>query len=173
MKYIYISDKTKEKMKLANSPSADILQSYGNIKKSNNTNWGIFLLDKDELVGVCEVMYEVEEGIPILLIVFMFIDEQYRSKKLCSPLLKRTILQNNKMGANKVLIKVVIAGGVSVLKCLIRVFNELKYKIHKYKSDKKEDIKQLKFITSEEAIKIVTKNIKKDIWQTLFFSLHK
>ena len=68
------------------------------------------------------------------------------------------------MGANKVLIKVVIAGGVSILKCWIRVFNELKYKIHKYKSDKKEDIKQLKFITSEEAIKIVTKNIKKDIW---------
>jgi hypothetical protein len=33
------------------------------------------------------------------------------------PTIKKTILQNNKMGANKVLIKVVIAGGVSILKC--------------------------------------------------------
>lgn len=38
MKYIYISDKTTEKLKLAKRPSTDILQSYTNIKKSNNTN---------------------------------------------------------------------------------------------------------------------------------------
>jgi hypothetical protein len=129
----------------------------------------MFLFDKNELVGVCEVMYEVEEGIPILLIVFMFIDEKYRKKNLCYELLKRTILQNNKMGGYSMLIKVVIAGGVSILKCLIKVFNELKYNIHKYKSDEEEDIKKLKIITSEDAIKIETKNYKSDIWQTLFF----
>ena len=68
-----------------------IQQSYGNIKKSNNSNWGMFLFDKNELVGVCEVMYEEEKGIPILLIVFMFIDDQYRKKK---PIL-RIIKKNN------------------------------------------------------------------------------
>jgi hypothetical protein len=39
MEYIYISDKTDEEdLELAKLPSTDILQSYGNIKKSNNSN---------------------------------------------------------------------------------------------------------------------------------------
>jgi hypothetical protein len=67
------------------------------------------------------------------------------------------------------LIKAVIAGGESILKCFIKVFKELNYKIQKYKSDKIENIKQLKFIKSEEAIKIEKKNFKTDVWQTLFF----
>ena len=67
------------------------------------------------------------------------------------------------------LTKVVIAGGVSILKCLIKVFNELKYNIHKYKSDKNEDIKKLTPLTSDEAIELVKITIPKDIWQTLFF----
>ena len=52
------------------------------------------------------------------------------------------------------LIKVVIAGGESILKCLIKVFKELKYKIQKYKSDTTENIKQLKSINPDEAFKI-------------------
>ena len=68
-----------------------------------------------------------------------------------------------------VLIKAVIAGGEPILKCLLTVFNELKYKIQKYKSDKNENIKELKFITREQAIKIEKKNLKTDMWQTLFF----
>jgi hypothetical protein len=114
-------------------------------------------------------MEEEEDGITFLLIVYTFIDEEYRGKNLCYEIVKRTILKNKKKGKGSMIIKVVIAGGEPILKCLIKVFNELKYKIQKYKSDKKENIKQLKFITSEEAIKIEKKNLKTDMWQTLFF----
>ena len=83
-------------------------------------------------------------------------------------LVKRTIKENEKKKGS-VLIKAVIAGEEPILKCLLTVFNELKYKIQKYKSDKNENIKELKFITREQAIKIEKKNLKTDMWQTLFF----
>lgn len=167
MKYIYISNKTKDNFNLIELPSINIRQSYKNIKKSNN-KWGMFLFDKDKIIGVCEVIEEEENGITFLLIVYIFIEEEYRGKNLCYEILKRTIKKNEKKKGS-VLIKTVIAGGEPILKCLLKVFNELKYKIQKYKSDKTENIKQLKFITSEEAIKIEKKNLKTDIWQTLFF----
>jgi len=170
MKYIYISNKTKDNFKLIELPSHHIHQSYKNIKKSNN-KWGMFLFDKDKIIGVCEVMEDEENGITFLLISYVLIDEEYRGKNLCYKLVKRTILKNEKKGKGSMLIKVVIAGGEPIFKCLIKVFNELNYKIQKYKSDKKENIKQLKFITSEEAIKIEKKNLKTDMWQTLFFVL--
>lgn len=126
------------------------------------------MFDKDKIIGVCEVIEEEENGIKFLLIVYIFIEEEYKGKNLCYEILKRTIKKNEKKKGS-MLIKVVIAGGEPILKCLLRVFNELKYKIQKYKSDKTENIKQLKFITSQEAIKIEKKNLKTDIWQTLFF----
>jgi hypothetical protein len=169
MKYIYISNKTKDNFKLIELPSHHIHQSYKTIKKSNNI-WGMFLFDKDKIIGVCEVMEDEENGITFLLISYVLIDEEYRGKNLCYELVKRTILKNEKKGKGSMLIKVVIAGGEPILKCLIKVFNELNYKIQKYKSDKKENIKQLKFITSEEAIKIEKKNLNTDMWQTLFFA---
>ena len=169
MKYIYISDKTKDNFNLIELPSPQIRLSYKNIKKSNN-KWGIFLFDKDKIIGVCEVMEEEENGITFLLIVYVLIDEEYIGKNLCYEIVKRTILKNEKKKGS-VLIKVVIAGGEPILKCLLKVFSELKYEIQKYKSDKNENIKQLKFITSEEAIKIEKKNLKTDMWQTLFFVL--
>ena len=167
MKYIYISNKTKDKFKLIELPSHHIHQSYKTIKKSNN-KWGIFLFDKDKIIGVCEVMEEEENGITFLLISYVLIEEEYRGKNLCYELVKRTIKENEKKKGS-VLIKAVIAGGEPILKCLLTVFNELKYKIQKYKSDKNENIKELKFITREEAIKIEKKNLKTDMWQTLFF----
>ena len=167
MKYIYISDKTKDNFKLIELPRTNIRQSFKNIKKSKN-KWGIFLFDKDKIIGVCEVMEEEENGITFLLIVFTFIEEEYRGRNLCYEIVKRTILKNEKKSKPK-LIKVVIAGGEPILKCLIKVFKELKYKIQKYKSDTTENIKQLKFITSDEAFKIEKKNLKTDSWQTLFF----
>jgi hypothetical protein len=166
MKYIYISDKTKDNFKLIELPSPHIRQSFKNIKKSKN-KWGIFLFDKDKIIGVCEVIEEEEKGIPFLLIVFTFIEKEYRGRNLCYEIVKRTILKNEKKGG--MLIKVVIAGGAPILKCLIKVFKELKYKIQKYKSDTTENIKQLKFITSDEAFKIEKKNFDFDSWQTLFF----
>ena len=167
MKYIYISNKTKDNFKLIELPSHHIHQSYKTIKKSNNI-WGMFLFDKDKIIGVCEVMEEEENGITFLLISYVLIEEEYRGKNLCYELVKRTIKENEKKKGS-VLIKAVIAGGEPILKCLLTVFNELKYKIQKYKSDKNENIKELKFITREEAIKIEKKNLKTDMWQTLFF----
>ena len=165
---MYISNRTKENLKLSKLPTEHILSSYKNIKKFNN-RWGMFLHEKDknEIVGVCEVMKEEEDGIKLLLLVFIFIDKEYRGKNQCYELVKRTILKNEKK-SNK-LIKVVIAGGEPILKCLIKVFKDLNYNIKKYKSDKKEDIKNLKKITFEDAIKIEKKNYLNDIWQTLFF----
>ncbi len=173
MNYIYISNRTRENLKLSKLPSTQILQSYKNIKskkKKGDKRWGIFLFDKvkNEIVGVCEVMTEEEDGITFLLIVYVFIDIEYRGNNQCYELVKKTILKNKKKGGN--LIKVVIAGGAPILKCLIKVFKDLKYKIKKYKSDKTENIKNLKKITFEEAIKIEKKNYKSDTWQTLFFS---
>lgn len=169
MKYIYISNRTKEKLELSKLPTSHIFQSYKNIKTSKN-RWGIFLFDKDknEIVGVCEFMKEEEDGIKFLLLVYVFIDEKYRGNNQCYELVKQAILKNEKKIDN--LIKVDIAGGEPILKCLIKVFSELKYKIHKYKSDKEENIKDLKKITFKAAIKIEKKNYESDIWQTLFFS---
>jgi sulfatase maturation enzyme AslB (radical SAM superfamily) len=101
---------------------------------------------------VCEVLAEKENGVEILLITYVFIDEQYRGKKQCYELVKKTILKHQ--GS---LIKVVIAGGEPILKCLIKVFKDLKYKIKKYKSDDKEDISNLKTITYEDVLKIEKK----------------
>ena len=72
MKYIYISDKTKDNFNLIELPSTNIRQSFKNIKKSKN-KWGMFLFDKDKIIGVCEVMEEEENCYNILLIVFTFI----------------------------------------------------------------------------------------------------
>ena len=113
---------------------------------------------------MCEVLSEKEDGVKLLLITYVFIDEQYRGKKQCYELVKNTILKHE--GS---LIKVVIAGGEPILKCLIKVFKDLSYKIKKYKSDDKEDINNLKTITYENALKIEKKNKALDIWQTLFF----
>ena len=168
MKYIYISDKTKDNFNLIELPSTNIRQSFKNIKKSKN-KWGMFLFDKDKIIAVCEVMEEEENGITFLLIVFTFIEEEYRGRNLCYEIVKRTILKNEEKRQGSILIKVVIAGGESILKCLIKVFKELNYRIQKYKSDTTENIKQLKFITSDEAFKIEKKNLKTDSWQTLFF----
>ena len=88
MKYIYISDKTKDNFKLIELPRTNIRQSFKNIKKSKN-KWGIFLFDKDKIIGVCEVMEEEENGITFLLIVFTFIEEEYRGRNLCYEIVKK------------------------------------------------------------------------------------
>jgi hypothetical protein len=111
-------------------------------------------------------MYEEDSGKKYGLLVWVFIENQYREKKLCYEIVKRTIIKNEKKKNN--LIKVVIAGGFPILKCLIKVFEELKYKIKKYNSSK-EDITNLKLITYEQALEIEKKNYKYDKWQTLFF----
>jgi hypothetical protein len=167
MKYIYVSYRTKDTFvnNITEKPSYDIVKSYSNIKKNKN-RWGFFLVDKNKIIGNSEIMYEEDSGKKYGLLVWVFIENQYREKKLCYEIVKRTIIKNEKKKNN--LIKVVIAGGFPILKCLIKVFEELKYKIKKYNSSK-EDITNLKLITYEQALEIEKKNYKYDKWQTLFF----
>jgi hypothetical protein len=98
MKYIYISNKTKDNFKLIELPSHQIRLSYKNIKKSKKSNnkWGFFLFDKDKIIGVCEVIEEEENGIPFLLIASVFIEKEYRGENLCYEILKRKIKKNEK-----------------------------------------------------------------------------
>jgi hypothetical protein len=143
-----------------------ILHSYEVIKKRNNY-WGIFLRDKDEIIGNTMVTYEKEDNIDYLLLVSVYIDDKYRGRNLCKALVEQTILKNemqNKTG----LIKVVIAGGMQILKCLLSVFKKLNYTIKKYKT-KDENIQRLQNIRPETAIKIEQSNYENDVWQTLFF----
>ena len=189
MKYLYISNRTREKIDLSKAPSQHILFPYKIIKTSSRNpskskpadkKWGMFVLDteKKELIGVCQINISQEDGIPFLLLGHIYIEESYRKRQLGYELVKRTILkilQQRKSDKNKnknktLLIKVVIAGGEPVFKCLIKVFQELKFKVFKYQSDQKEEIRKLKPITFAEALKIEKRNVRYDRWQTLFFS---
>lgn len=169
-KYVYVSKRTSDKKKIPISklPSAEIARHYKLIKKTTD-RWGIFLYDKDknELVGYATVSKQKEDDVKFLLIDFVYIDKNHRGKNQCYELMKRLVLKIKK---KDVLIKVVIAGGWPILKCVLRVFREQNYNILKYKSDKKEDINKLKIITFEDAIKIEKRNYKYDMWQTLFFT---
>ena len=143
-----------------------ILQSYEVIKKRNNS-WGIFLRDKDTIIGNTMVTYEKEDNIEYLLLVSVYIDDKYRGRNLCKGLIEQTILKNEMRNKTN-LVKVVIAGGMPILKCLLSVFKELNYTIKKYKT-KFENIQILQNIRPETAIKIEQSNYESDIWQTLFF----
>ena len=143
-----------------------ILHSYEVIKKKNNY-WGIFLRNKDEIIGNTLVTYEKEDNIHYLLLAFVYIDNKYRGRKLCKELVEKTILKNEMRNKTN-LIKVVIAGAMPILKCLLNVFNELNYTIKKYKT-KDENIQKLQNIRTKTAIKIEQSNYESDIWQTLFF----
>ena len=113
------------------------------------------------------VTYEKKDNIDYLHLVSVYIVDKYRGRKLCKALVEQTIIKNE-MQKKTNLIKVVIAGGIPILKCLLSVFKELNYTIKKYKT-KTENIKMLQNIRPETAIKIEQSNYENDIWQTLFF----
>ena len=104
-----------------------ILHSYEVIKKRNNY-WGIFLRDKDEIIGNTMVTYEKEDNIDYLLLVSVYIDDKYRGRKLCNALVEQTIIKNEMRNKTN-LIKVVIGGGMPILKCLLSVFKKFNYTI--------------------------------------------
>ena len=147
-----------------------ILHDYEVIKKRKNY-WGIFLRHKNEIIGSTLVAYEKEDNIDFLLLASVYIDDNYRGRNLCKVLVKQTILKNEMRNKTN-LIKVVIAGGMPILKCLLSVFKELNYTIKKYKT-KDENIQILQNIRPETAIKIEQSNYENDIWQTLFLSHFK
>ena len=143
-----------------------ILHDYEVIKKRNNY-WGIFLRHKNEIIGSTLVAHEKEDNIDFLLLASVYIDDNYRGRNLCKALIEKTILKNEIRNKTN-LVKVVIAGGMPILKCLISVFKKLNYTIKKYKT-KFENIQILQNIRPETAMKIEQSNYENDIWQTLFF----
>lgn len=164
----YVSNRTLDKCLNINTTNINphILHSYEVIKKRNNY-WGIFLRNKDEIIGNTMVGYEKEDNVDYLLLVSVYIDDKYRGRKLCKALIEQTIVKNE-LRKKTSLIKVVIAGGMPILKCLLSVFKEHNYTIKKYKT-KTENIQILQNIRPETAIKIEQTNFENDIWQTLFF----
>lgn len=167
MNYIYVSYRTKDYLDVKDFINYHDKHDYLLIKRNKNY-WGIFLQDiKKEIIGHCLVKYEKEYDVTFLLLVMVYIREEYRGYQLCKNLIKETIIRHENKKKTK-LIKVVIAGGINILKCLINVFKELNYNIKNYKTGE-ENIQKLKIITFQDAIEIEKKNFESDIWQTLFF----
>jgi len=162
----YVSNITMDNGVKTNIINPHILHAYEVIKKRNNY-WGIFLRDKDEIIGNTMVAYEKEDNIDYLLLVAVYINDKYRGRNLGKALIEQTILKNEMQNKTN-LVKVVIAGGMPMLKCLLSVFKELNYTIKKYNTTN-ENIQMLQNILPETAIKIEQSNYESDIWQTLFF----
>ena len=162
----YVSNITLDNDVKTNIINPHILHAYEVIKKRNNY-WGIFLRDKDEIIGNTMVTYEKENNIDYLLLVAVYINDKYRGRKLGKALIEQTIIKNEMQNKTN-LVKVVIAGGMPMLKCLLSVFKELNYTIKKYNTTN-ENIQMLQNILPETAIKIEQSNYESDIWQTLFF----
>ena len=179
MKYIYVSDRTKDTFVKDIKEKNNIHFPYKTIKKNKNSR-GIFLINMGKIIGYTHVAYTEESKINILHILWVFLEEEFRGKKICYELLKRTIIKHEKNKGKPNLIKIVIAQGMGMLKCSLRVFKELNYKIKIYKNeynqimnnkdfDIEEDINKLKSISYEKAIEIEEKNKEYDIWYSLFF----
>ncbi len=163
----YVNNRTlDENVKTNIIINPHILHDYDVIKKRNKY-WGIFLRHKNEIIGSTLVAHEKEDNIDFLLLASVYIDENYRGRNLCEELVKQTILKNEMRNKTN-LIKVVIAGGMPILQCLLSIFKGRDYTIKKYKT-KVENIQILQNIRPETAIKIEQSNYENDIWQTLFF----
>ena len=121
----YVSNITMDNGVKTNIINPHILHAYEVIKKRNNY-WGIFLRDKDEIIGNTMVTYEKEDNIDYLLLVAVYINDKYRGRKLGKALIEQTILKNEMQNKTN-LVKVVIAWGMPMLKCLLSVFKELNY----------------------------------------------
>ena len=162
----YVSNRTLDEDVKTTIINPHILHDYEVIKKRKNY-WGIFLRHKNEIIGSTLVAYEKEDNIDYLLLVAVYINDKSRGRNLGKALIEQTILKNEMQNKTN-LVKVVIAGGMPMLKCLLSVFKELNYTIKKYKTTN-ENIQILQNILPETAIKIEQSNYESDIWQTLFF----
>jgi len=162
----YVSNITLDNSVNININNPHILHSYEVIKTRDNY-WGVFLRDKHEIIGNTMVTYETEDNIDYLLLVSVYIDDKYRGRNLGKALIEQTILKNEMQNKTN-LVKVVIAGGMPILKCLLSIFKKLNYTIKKYKTKNKK-IQILQNIRPETAIQIELSNYESDIWQTLFF----
>ena len=66
---------------------------------------GYFLINSEKMIGCTQVAYTEESKKPILHILWVIVEEEYRGKKICYDLLKRTIIKHEKKKNNPNLIK--------------------------------------------------------------------
>ena len=94
--------------------------SYGKVKMPDY-RWGIFLADGNTIVGVSHILLEDEDGERFSNIAEVFIDASYRGQKLCSMLVEETFNVLEEKNYSGGVIETVIAGGMPMLKCFLRV----------------------------------------------------
>ena len=166
---IYIDSKIKKKLNKIIT-NRQIINDYRIIKKNSN-RWGLFLADGDEIIGVSHIYQEDEAGDHFSNIAIVFIDERYRGKKLCSMLVEKTfkVLEEKNYGGG--VIETVIAGGIPMLKCFLRVVSKLNYNIYSVPTNKFGNAirHKMKLITSIQALQIERRNYNLDEWQRLRF----
>tara|TARA_Y100001970_G_scaffold160162_1_gene195925 strand:+ start:2382 stop:2981 length:600 start_codon:yes stop_codon:yes gene_type:complete len=167
---IYIDSKTETKNINKFIHNKQIIFDYNTIRRSDD-RWGIFLADGDEIIGVSHIYEEDENGVLFSNIVYVLIDERYRGQKLCSMLVEKTfkVLEEKNYGGG--VIETVIAGGIPVLKCFLRVVRKLKYNIYSIPKNKVGDVNRnkMKLITAQKALQIEQRNFDLDEWQMLRF----
>ena len=106
------------------------------------------------------------------LISYVVIDRSYRGRRLCNILVKETFKTVARKNYARGVIELVIAGGMPILKCILRVVNELNYAIVSIPPgvEGSDDLRRkMKVITAEEALAIEKRNYEPDIWQRLRF----
>jgi len=167
---IYIDSKTKTKNINKFIHNRNIIFDYNTIRKSKDI-YGIFLADGNEIVGVSSVAQENEDGERFSNIINVFIDERYRGQQLCNMLVEKTFKVLEEKNYNGGVIETVIAGGMPMLKCFLRVVSKLNYNIYSVPTNKLGDVirNKKKLITSKKALQIEKRNYSFDLWQRLRF----
>ena len=129
------------------------------------------MADGDEIMGVSHILLEDEDGEHFSNIAYVFIDERYRGQKLCSMLVEKTfkVLEEKNYGGG--VIETVIAGGIPMLKCFLRVVSKLNYNIYSVPTNEFGNAirHKMKLITAQKALQIERRNYDLDEWQRLRF----
>ena len=167
---IYIDSKTETKNINKFIHNRQIIHDYNTIRSSKN-RYGIFLVDGDEIIGVSHIYEEDEDGESFSDIVYVLIDERYRGQKLCTMLVEKTFQTVEEKNYGEGVIETVIAGGMPMLKCFLRVVRKLNYNIYSVPTNKFGDVirHKMKLITDKKALQIEERNYSLDTWQRLRF----
>lgn len=152
----------------------NVLDTYETIvDDDDNDRWGIFLLDSNEIIGASHV-YQTEDeddGAIYSNIVHVYIDDNYRGKRLCSMIVEKLFKVLGKKNYGDGVIETVIAGGIPVLKCFLRVADKLNYNIYSVPVNNDGDVvrEQMELITAQKALELQAYNSSIDEWQRLRF----
>lgn len=152
----------------------NVLDTYETIvDDDDNDRWGIFLLDGNKIIGASHV-YQTEDeddGAIYSNIVHVFIDGNYRGKRLCSMIVEKLFEVLEKKNYGDGVIETVIAGGIPVLKCFLRVVEKLNYNIYSVPVNNDGDVvrEKMELITAQRALELQTYYSSIDEWQRLRF----